>query len=95
MMSGMLMRATSVTRSKPTQIFGSVVYCSAKSLETREISIFLERRIVCRSKPVLLDLKCKLFILTRSKKNLEEIQDQIAICAKREIKVKKRNKSLK
>ena len=29
------------------------------------------------------------------KKNLEEIQDQIMICAKREIKVKKRNKSLK
>ena len=29
------------------------------------------------------------------KKNLEEIQDQIAICAKREIKIQKRNKSLK
>ena len=28
-------------------------------------------------------------------KNLEEIQDQIVICAKREIKVQKRNKSLK
>ena len=32
---------------------------------------------------------------TKKKKNLEEIQDQIAICAKREIKVQKRNKSLK
>ena len=29
------------------------------------------------------------------KKNLEEIQDQIAICAKRKIKVQKRNKSPK
>ena len=29
------------------------------------------------------------------RKNLEEIQDQIAICAKSEIKVQKRNKSLK
>ena len=27
------------------------------------------------------------------RKNLEEIQDQIAICVKREIKVQKRNKS--
>ena len=27
------------------------------------------------------------------RKNLEEIQDQISICAKREIKVQKRNKS--
>ena len=30
-----------------------------------------------------------------SQKNLEEIQDQIEICAKREKKVQKRNKSLK
>jgi hypothetical protein len=30
-----------------------------------------------------------------NQKNLEVIQDQITICAKREIKVQKRNKSLK
>ena len=34
-------------------------------------------------------------IETSIKRNLEEIQDQIAIFAKREIKVQKRNKSLK
>ena len=31
----------------------------------------------------------------RDEKNSEEIQDQIANCTKREIKVQKRNKSLK
>ena len=33
--------------------------------------------------------------INNTNKNLEEIQDQIAICAKREIKVQERNKSLK
>ena len=33
--------------------------------------------------------------INNNNKNLEEIQDQIAICAKREIKVQKTNKSLK
>ena len=43
---------------------------------------------------ILADYLVSVFILF-SMKNLEEIQDQIAICAKREIKVQKRNKSLK
>ena len=34
-------------------------------------------------------------LIQLSTKNLEEIQDQIVICAKKEIKVQKRNKSLK
>ena len=45
---------------------------------------------------LLLELKFGRFFRSESKKkNLEEIQDQIAIYAKREIKVQKRNKSLK
>ena len=42
MMSGMLMRATCVTRSKPMQIFGSVVF-----LETREIAMFFWKCKLC------------------------------------------------
>ena len=48
------------------QIFGSVVFCSAQFLETREIAMFFVKAnyvYLTRSKPVLLDLKCKMFIL--------------------------------
>ena len=53
------------------QIFGSVVFCSAQFLETREIAMFFGKAnyvYLTRSKPVLLDLKCKMFILAYSQK---------------------------
>ena len=57
------------------QIFGSVVFCSAQFLETGEIAmVFVKANYVylTRSKPVLLDLKCKMFILAHSQKKINQ-----------------------